>query len=176
MRLFLSLLLSALLVSAIGCAEKTPADMPKLYPVKVEIKQGNAPVEGAVVTLSGGANPNWPAVGTTNAKGVVDTFYTNALYKGVPEGKFKMTVRKTEKVYKDDPATIPPKPTDPQEAYAWRTKYVDNAPPPDLYDLINQDYLDNATSPVELEVKPGKNQFSFDVGAPVRILLERPSI
>ncbi|MDR1268233.1 MAG: DUF4198 domain-containing protein [Planctomycetaceae bacterium] len=162
-----------LLFSFSGCGgKKLPSDLPRLNPVSITIIQDGKPLAEASVTLTqlNGA-AKWSAISNTNANGVANNFSTNGMYKGVAAGTFKVCIRKVER--EREKFDIPPEPTEPAEKYAWRQKYIDRAPPPKEYDLIEKKYSDLKTTPLEIEVIAGKNEFSFDVGKSVRILYKR---
>jgi hypothetical protein len=166
-----------LLFSFSSCSgKKLPSDLPKLNPVSVTILQDGQPLADASVTLTqldGAAK--WSALGNTNAKGVVNNFSTNGMYEGVAEGKFKVCISKVER--EREKIDIPPEPADPAEKYAWRQKYIDRAPPPKEYDLVEAKYSDVKTTPLEIEVVADKasekNVFSFDVGKAIRKEIKR---
>jgi hypothetical protein len=162
-----------LLFSSSGCGgKKLPSDLPKLNPVSITIIQDGKPLAEAMITLTqldGAAK--WSATGNTNAQGIAHHFSTNGMYEGVAAGKFKVCIRKVER--EREKIDIPPEPTDPAEKYAWRQKYIDRVPPPKEYDLVEKKYSDLKTTPLEIEIVAGQNEFSLDVGKPVRILYKR---
>lgn len=154
-----------------GCGgQKLPADMPKPYPVSVTVIQDEKPLPEASIALMH-TDGKWSATGKTGADGVARDFYTNGTYKGVVPGKFKVVVKKIET--EREHVEIPPEPTDPQEKYAWRTKYKESRTPPKEYDLVEKQYGDTKTTPLEIAVTSEKNEFSVDVGKGVRVLYKR---
>jgi len=167
-------LFSLVLLCVVGCSrQKLPDGMPKPYPVTMTVTQDGKPLADAMVLLSH-VDGQWPAQGVSDSNGVIKTFYTNSKYPGVVAGQFKVCVRKVEKVYAIDPKDIPPEPTDLQEKYAWRMKYQENRIPPKEYDLVETNYADPKTTPLELEVSSDKkNNPTFDVGKAVKILYTR---
>ncbi|MBR5757707.1 MAG: hypothetical protein IKX88_03815, partial [Thermoguttaceae bacterium] len=60
------------LAALCGCGEKTPPDMPKLFPTSITITQEGTPVEGASVQLlkKDDLYYKWLAGGVTDATGV----------------------------------------------------------------------------------------------------------
>ena len=75
--------------------------MPKVYPVKLTVMDGDSPLEDATVILVAN-NPinNIVVGGTSNSSGVVDLRTTYASYseKGAPLGSYKITVQKEHPV------------------------------------------------------------------------------
>jgi len=167
------LLLLFALLAVSGCGrQKLPPGMPKLFKVTMTITQEDKPLAEAMVTLDQ-TDGQWSAQGTTDANGVIKKFYTNGQYEGVVAGKFKVCVRKIEREYAIDPKDIPPEPTDPQERYAWRMKYFEHRIPPKEFDLVESQYFDTKTTPLEIEVTADSRDFKFDVGAAVRNQYQR---
>ena len=163
---------SALLLFVIsGCTRTTPSDMPPLYPCKVTVIQDDKPLAGAVVTLrfadesvAASFSQPWIPSGQTDADGTA-SLMTNARYPGAPLGQFKILVQKTD----SEPVGMPPKPAEgtPQyEAWSLRLGSADY----NHFDLVEQQYGDPQTTPLEIEVKKkGPNTATVDVGKPIRI-------
>jgi hypothetical protein len=147
--------------------------MPKLYPVTMTVTQEGEPLADAMVMLSH-IDGQWPAQGTSDANGVIKKFYTNSQYPGVVAGKFKVCVRKVEREHAIDPKDIPPEPTDLQEKFQWRMKYHEHRIPPKEYDLVEAEYADPKTTPLEVEISVDKkNNLTIDAGKAVRNLYKR---
>lgn len=142
-----------LLSLLIGCSKTPrPAGFPSIYPCKIVLKQGENPLVDATVTLfSQDQSCSWAIGGTTDSQGVA-TLITHGRFKGAPEGRFVVTVTKTE--------------SEGHDQGEFRTK------PIKIYSLVDMKYQENNSSPLELVIKKGKNQFEFDLGPPIRVLSE----
>ena len=81
-----------------GCnKQKLPADLPRLYPCKITIKdkEGN-PMPTVIVSVNPEDKGNrWGASGETNASGVAEIF-TAGLYRGLSSGKYRVTLTRLE--------------------------------------------------------------------------------
>ncbi|MBQ9812287.1 MAG: carboxypeptidase regulatory-like domain-containing protein [Thermoguttaceae bacterium] len=155
----LVVVLSAL---SLGCGKKMPEGMPNLEPVKLTVTQDGAPCADAQVNLQSLDPSNqWTSGGVTDAQGVV-ALVTHGQYKGVPIGKYKVSVFK--KVGEGTPP--PPLPTDEASEKAYND-YYESGQTYDLFCLIEKQYTDLNTTPLEIEVVKGKNELAVDVGAPV---------
>lgn len=147
--------------------QKLPGDLPKLNSVTIVLTQDSKTLDGADVVLVP-VDSKWPALSSTNANGVATDFYTNGMYKGVAEGLYKVCVSKT--VTEQTKIEIPPEPQNPSEHEIWRQKYVLGgfASQDKTYNLVDPKYETQEKTDLEINVKPGKNEFSFDVGKAVR--------
>jgi len=153
----------ALAAFSLGCGKRAPEGLPNLEPVKLTVTQDGAPCAEAQVNLLAFDSSNkWSSGGTTDANGVV-ALVTHGQYKGVPAGKYKVSVFK--KVGEGTPP--PPLPTDEASEKAYND-YYESGQTYDLFCLIEKQYTDLNTTPLEIEVVKGKNDITVDVGAPVR--------
>lgn len=92
----LPIILASLVCS--GChRENRPADLPKLYPVILNITADEQPLTNALVVLyaENEAIAKWTVGSVTDAEGKA-IIVTHGQFQGAPEGKFKVCVRKTE--------------------------------------------------------------------------------
>lgn len=95
------LLVSPLLLCValiVGCGPKRPPGLPDLVGCVLTIQyEDGSVVDNAIVSLAPEDDNlrQWSISGTTNASGVV-TIYTNGDLVGVPAGKYKVVVQKTE--------------------------------------------------------------------------------
>jgi len=128
-----------LCLAFVGCGgEPRPDGFPKLYPVSITFVLDGVPSGGIAVFLNSQTSP-WPVAGSTDQDGVA-TFNTQGRFPGVPAGRYKVTVAKTE-----------------QEGET-------------VFDVINPDYGSSEKTPFEIEVIAGRNQFEpLDLGRRVRI-------
>lgn len=141
--------------------------MPKLYPCSITLTQENTPLAAATVTLvSTDPDFHWAAGGTTDSNGVC-VVRTRGKYQGAPEGTFKVTAKKFEgdkSMYPDIP------PTNEAEFATWtKQKQSENLK---TYRLIDEQYMSVDSTPLEVEVVPGKNRFGFDLGTLVKVPVE----
>lgn len=147
-----------ILAAAIGGCRRQliPDDLPKLYPVKIEILQDGKPLEGARITLIPLLEQGkWTSGGRTDATGVT-TLQTHGKYAGVPTGQYKVCVSKE-----------------------WNEKgspdgMSENHSSDKSYTLVEKKYLSASTTPLEIEVTTQKNIVSYDIGKSVKILLMGP--
>lgn len=92
----LTILLAFLVCS--GCnRDNRPADLPKLYPVILDITVDGQPLDNALVVLhaENEAIAKWTVGSVTDAAGKA-IIVTHGQFQGAPEGKFKVCVRKVE--------------------------------------------------------------------------------
>ena len=157
-------------VLCVGCGPQLPSDLPKLYPTVVTVIQDGEPLSGATVTLIN-ADPSggWACVARTDTAGKA-TIMTNGMYKGAPEGTYKVTVSKQEVEQGDNPFADAPDPAVDQTAYQeWVMKNEDRIAAaqrrqPVTYDLVDPKFSSPTQTTLELTITPGKNQHSLDVG------------
>lgn len=163
----LKLILSvALLCVFVGCGvQRRPKGMPKLYPCKVRVTDGSAPVEGASVTFrpeSGGDGTYTPG-GTTDSNGET-VLQLNGRYPGAPLGSYKVTVRKTAVVYQKgfEPENIKIEATG-DEVEDRKTRFTIAQDYSEVVDEIDPVYSDPEETPLRAEVVKGKNSFDLAV-------------
>jgi hypothetical protein len=144
--------------AVIGCSgEQRPDGLPKLYPCTITITQDGQPLAGATVILYDPAvTDRWTVSGLTNTSGTA-VMRTHGQFPGVPEGRFKVVLSKTETEGKgwDDPDS--PKRT-------WENIKV--------YSFVAKEYGKHETTPLEIVVDGKKRSESFDIGRAERILIE----
>jgi len=80
-----------------GCNSKRPTGFPELVSYTLQVGKNGQPVQDASVNLvPEKTGQEWTVGGATNDKGLV-VFYTHMnayMEKGVPEGKYKVTISK----------------------------------------------------------------------------------
>ena len=154
-----NILLSVFVIFAslgvLGCSEKLPDGMPKLYKVTLVFQQEGVPVSGASVRLVPQFTSQWGVGGSTNAQGQVQ-LKTHGEYVGVPAGKYKICVTKNEsegELPRMDRPTAPMK----------------------HFNLVEAQYSSPDKTTLEIEITDGKNKFEpFDLGKAVRVELVPP--
>jgi hypothetical protein len=157
-------ILLLLIVTLFGCSHKSvPDGFPKLVAVTLTLTQEGAPLSGAIVTLID-PNVQFSVGGTTDDKGAV-VLYTHGKHKGAPLGKYKVRIVKTE----SDPS--PPGLSTPStfsgpEFEAWQKENA-NRPQPKTYTLVEKQYTQAETTPLELEINGAMTQ-TLDVGKAVK--------
>ncbi|MDR0336003.1 MAG: hypothetical protein LBI18_02835 [Planctomycetaceae bacterium] len=154
-QLFFFFMIGSIIVS--GCRQETqPADFPKLYSCKITITQDNVPVENVQISLCDNQISNkWSIGGTTNISGTA-VIQTHGQFSGVPSGKFKVVLSKTES---EDGTTV-------NESTRRKPETVR------VYSLIDKKYLDESTTPLEINVENKSVTKKFEVGTPNRILIQ----
>jgi len=144
------------LVFFAGCGEKMPDGLPKLHPTLIEVTADGEKLSGASVSLypvAGGET----AGASTDAKGVAK-INTRGKYDGAPAGKYKVCVSWAVTI--DGPTSKKPVPTDPAELEKYKTRVIyERTSKPALV----KEYRDQNTTPLEVEVVEGKNNFSVEV-------------
>lgn len=157
--LFFTVLGGTLLPWVVGCGEKLPPDLPKLYPTRVLVIQAGKPLEGASVhLLPKDTNSRWAAAGKTDSSGKVE-FYTEGRYRGVPEGAYQLTVSKTF----TEPSEYDRARPDDIDYATWERMAAQEKR--DSYHLVNPVYDSRKTSPLELTVGPKQpTDRQIDVG------------
>lgn len=159
------ILAAALLCVFVGCGiQRRPKGMPKLYPCKVRVTDGSAPVEGASVTFcpeSGGSA--YTPGGTTDSNGET-VLQLNGRYLGAPLGSYKVTVKKTAVVYQKgfEPENIKIDPTG-DEVEDRKTRFNIAQDYSEVVDEIDPVYSDLEETPLRAEVVKGKNSFDLTV-------------
>jgi len=146
-----------LLCSACG-GQKKPEGMPKLYPCKIKLTQGTAPLEGATVICMSDdpALARWTIGGISDSSGTVD-IVTLGKYKGAPQGTFVVTVSKYENV--------------------WNEGHSEEHDAPDqTFLMVDQKYETKETSPLSVTIEAKSNSFEFDCGESTRAEREKEGI
>jgi hypothetical protein len=165
------LLLFFIFISIIGCSTETPEGLPSLSPCKITVIQDGQPLPGASVIFLAADNSvstkgkTWTPMGLTDEKGVA-VMRTNARYEGVPLGKYKILINKTEQ----EQSKLGQTPPENSPAYAtWITKSQDEK----LYEygLVEPIYNNAEKTPYEIEIGKSANAKSVDVGKAVRVKL-----
>ena len=159
MKQLLTLFSCVLILSVVGCGgSKKPPGMPPLHATTLTFTQGGTPLAGATVTLSpqDDANAQWSFGGATDNNGVLNAQTQG--FDGLPEGSFKIAVTKTET--EGTPAAVESSDLgggSPAASGGVKSFY-----------LVDKKYRSTGTTDLILEVKPGKNAQTFDLGSAVR--------
>ncbi|MDO5565555.1 MAG: hypothetical protein Q4G59_02780 [Planctomycetia bacterium] len=141
--------LLVLIICVCGCGQKLPDGMPKLRPCSVTIVQAGQPLADATVDLIlKEGNAKWSVSGMTDATGRVECI-THGLYKGAPEGTYKVVVTKRENGTKDAKGYLP------------------------IYSVVDKKYTDPSTTPLEIVVDAKGCDEKLDAGTPVKIQVDR---
>lgn len=147
-----------------GCGERRPDGMPPLYPTKLTFIQAGKPLPGVRVTLffEDENQKNWPISGISDSNGVA-VLKTQAIYNGVPAGRYVVCVEKNELNYTQ--------PVTPAEAEVLKERFKTN--PPMVTEFIPPQFAKRSESPLKLEVAPkGSTKQEFDLGEAYK--LEKP--
>jgi hypothetical protein len=146
-----------------GCSNNDkPADLPSLYPCTILITQDNLPVAEATVEFVpvDSINAKYRAASITDENGKVSMKTYG--FPGVPIGKYKVVVSKDildDWVYADNPSTGQ------KEAVSFKK-----------YRTVESKYSSAESTPHEIEItgKKKKEQYIFDVGQTIKILISSP--
>ncbi|MGL4943972.1 MAG: carboxypeptidase-like regulatory domain-containing protein [Thermoguttaceae bacterium] len=170
LRSILMLALSLNLVTLLGCGgDQRPRDLPKTYPVNVTIIQDGKPLADAAVTLMPDDTASrFSAVATTDRSGVA-RLKTLGMYVGVPVGKYRVLVTKSDKVEKHKPITGAKRPGPGGKGGnvldELRKEY-------DFFNLIDPVFGDIEKTTLNADVQAQSNTLSFDVGKAIREKIE----
>jgi hypothetical protein len=136
-----------------GCrGHSKPDGFPPIYDCSITLTQEGKPLVNATLILfSEDGHCSWSVGGTTDKSGVAKIF-THGLFPGAPAGTFLVTVSKTE--------------ADAYEQGEVRTKSIN------VYTLIDKKFSNSSTTPLEIIIKEGKNNQTFDLGTATRTLFE----
>lgn len=153
-RSILSAMLVFTVIFIVGCGQKLPKGMPKLYTTKVVVTYDDGTViPGATVLLTPvdkSTTEDWSSGGTTGEDGSIE-LYTRGQYKGVPAGSYKATVRKVAVEDKE-----PDQDKLDSETYEQAMQKFQNfkgASPFVEYLMTDPIYNDPASSPLEVTVE-----------------------
>jgi hypothetical protein len=126
-----------------SCAPSLPKGMPPIYPCTITLNQEGVPLEGASVALiPEDTTLTFVFAGATNSDGSVE-MYSHGKHRGVPAGKYKLTVRKSDREIQNDKV--------------WEVS------------LVDIQYRKPDTSPLQIEIAEKKNNFTFELGKAVKI-------
>lgn len=159
--------LALIFLVTVGCnRELRPEGMPKLYPVTITITQEDRPVENALVNLypENESRARWGAGGLTDSEGKA-VLSTHGKYRGVAAGNYRATVLVMER----EPSAFVGEITPDRQVEFDRAERARKA-----YHLADPIYADLEKSDLLLDVKEGRNEKTFDLGKPVRILINTP--
>ena len=144
---------SVLLICSAGCGPKRPAGMPELYPCTITLTEGDKPATGVSIQLvSKGAPCEWMVGAQTDANGVA-AIMTYGQYNGAPEGTFAVVLDKTVTEGVDQNADVQKKPVK-------------------IYTMVDPKYKNAETSPLEIKIEGKKTDQKFELGPPVKKLIE----
>lgn len=146
-----------------GCMRQSiPSDLPKLIPCQLTFTQDDRPLADARIVLESLEGSKWFPGGTTDKNGTA-VLLTNGRYKGAPEGRYKITVQKTET---EAPNVPPEPPTDSPDYFKWFNAYsgVRGA----SFSLVEGKYASLETTPLEVNVSGRAVTETFDVGKSIR--------
>ena len=139
-----------------GCSEPLPDGFPKLYPATLTVTQEGEPVAEANVFLYSMDDPSfrWIVTGVTDSKGnaSLGTLATTQIHKkGVPTGKFKVTVNKSKS---DEVPELSPM-AEQAEINAWTAKMRQLKPQVHYY--VEQQYTSVNSTPLEVVIEKKTN-------------------
>ncbi|MDR0337995.1 MAG: carboxypeptidase-like regulatory domain-containing protein [Planctomycetaceae bacterium] len=153
-KLFCSIILLCLWIPfLLGCNHsRRPAGLPVLHPCAITVTQNGEPVADVSVQLVSKEESVWSVTGTTDTSGnaVLVTF---GQFRGAPVGDYKVVLSKRL-----------------METNTSASEYVSDIT--QVYSLIDVKYTDSETSPLEMSVEKGRNAMSFEIGSPVRVLVD----
>jgi len=164
-RIFIVTVLAVCVFAGCGGPPR-PAGLPPLFPCDITIIQEGQPLEGALVRLIPESGVSeWAISGKTNANGVA--IISTALFRGAPEGTFKVLVSKTD--------VTPSQHTEPEDINSpewegWNALVVTERRHTVMF--VKPEYDQVRTTPHSITITKGRNQQTFDVGEPVAIRID----
>ncbi|MDR2706499.1 MAG: hypothetical protein LBC02_12030 [Planctomycetaceae bacterium] len=163
-RLFLMIpLLMLLFFNGCNNERKRPDEMPTLYRCTLCFTQENIPLADAVVSLYPVSQAfSWTIGGRTDENGTAEIF-TDAYFRGLPEGEFKIVVRKFEVVTPKPPDVLPQNDDEISRMFNNINRNIHE------YSLVDVQFSDVKSSPLTLTVKKSKNNETFELGKKVRV-------
>jgi hypothetical protein len=140
-----------------GCQQEPhPADLPKLYSCKITITQDKVPAENVQISLYDNHLSNkWSIGGITNTSGTA-VIQTHGQFSGVPSGKFKVVLSKTE----SEGGSEVNESITTQKSETIR-----------IYSLVDKKYLEESTTPLEINIENKSVVKTFEIGTANRILI-----
>jgi hypothetical protein len=149
-----------------GCwSQNVPEGLPKLYQCTLTLYINNIPLDDATVMIIP-IEPEksiWVAGGVSNSHGMVKPMIQGK-YSGVPEGKFKVTVTKRKIEIDEQKVADILKQEKKMEERTVRAVIAKNAS--ETINLVHPNCAQIHTTPLEIEVKKGKNSFVLNVPPP----------
>jgi hypothetical protein len=151
--------------SFLGCGEKLPENMPKLYPVQLTLVQEGKPLDGAMVLLKRHSETTkYSCGGISGANGVVK-IQTHGKYAGAPEGTYTVTVSKSITERSGPWHEIP---SEDAAARTWLNENQSRLKKTN-YHVVNLRYGNSQTSDMEISVTTSGLRKTLDLGSPVRV-------
>ncbi|MDR1270516.1 MAG: hypothetical protein LBK82_13420 [Planctomycetaceae bacterium] len=136
-----------------GCNQsQRPAGLPPLHPCTITVTQNGVPVNDVSVQLLSKEESIWPVTGITDVSGNA-VLVTYSRFQGVPIGDYTVVLSKR----------LTETNTSVNESVSGITQ---------VYSVIDNKYTTAETSSLEISVKKGRNTMSFDIGSPVRVLVD----
>jgi len=162
------LVVLATFLSLAGCGSKYPPGMPKLYPVKILFVQEGTPLAKANVMIeSPDQSLAWSIGGTTDDMGFCEPATHG--FPGVPQGKFKVSVRKSSITRSSDSGTASGSPSDMGNSDSMNRSPATMSSS-SVVGHVEEKYTRASTTPLEIEVPlKDKEPITLDVGKPVEI-------
>ena len=153
MKRFYTILSVSVLLLFGGCQpSKRPDGLPPLYPCTVTITQNGTPAADVSVRFISKETSKWPVTGITDASGKA-VMVTYGQFKGAPLGEYTVVVSKTE-----------------SESVTAASEYSSGITK--IFSLIAVEHRQPETSQLQMTVQKGNNTETFDVGKPVRVLVD----
>ena len=147
-----------------GCGPKAPEGFPRVYPCTITVNKEGKPLVDAAVTLLPETKGTgaWAIAGMTGADGVaaISTVQSTYTARGVPEGKYKVTVTKVvlpEGRLSDEEIKKMPPPERMKYAAAQKAK-MDKMPP-----VVPPVLHDSEKTPLTIEITSAGGELTIDV-------------
>lgn len=149
-----------------------PDGLPVLYPVTLQLSQEGKPLAEAEVVLRSDEIGTWACGGISDASGRV-LVHTHGQFAGAPKGTHKVIVRKTRSGSGAVDTSGAKSLAEMRQMEEEHRKT--NSGFGQTIHYVEKTYSDIETTPLEIEVKSGKNHFSLDVGPVVEIVEKHTS-
>ena len=149
-------ILTILAVLLVGCTPSNrPAGLPPLHPCTITITQNGSPLADVSVWLVATEPSEWPSTGVTDASGQA-MIVTFGQFRGAPIGEYAVVLSKTVSEFN---GTRGPD----GEIVSGKTEF---------FSLVAVEYTKSETSVLKMTVVKGNNVQTFEIGEPVRILVD----
>jgi len=160
---------------AIGCGGPLKPDgLPKVYPVTLQLEQEGKPLAGADVILRSEEIGVWSCGGTSDESGAV-VVRTHGRFAGAPLGKHKVIVMKTKPSEMLVDVSVAKSLAEIREMEQTAAQEQKGPNFGTMVYLVERKFSREGTTPLEIEVTTGKNNFKLDVGPAVEIVERRTS-
>ncbi|MDO5581025.1 MAG: hypothetical protein Q4G69_07800 [Planctomycetia bacterium] len=149
-----------------GCGPKLPDGLPSLVKVQALLTYDDGtPVDDAHLSFISQTGKNsWTFGGKTDAQGKLQ-LRTQGTYEGIPEGDYKVLIRKSIK----EGIPEPPEPMDEESRNAYQ-KWSNSPNKEKVYSTVDLAYRQEAKTPLAVKIDSNTKNIELKAGKKVKIL------